>query len=386
MARRLGRVVLTDPRRGARTHDHSFVDPDHTADPSGSYARRMSDQNELLGVIDGHNDLPWATREQTEYSVEGLSGVPAPSGFPTDFERMSQGRVAGQFWSVYAEDSEDFDAVQYTLEQIDFVHRLVRRYPDRLAFARTAADVWAAHESGRVASLIGAEGGHSINGSLATLRMFARLGVRYMTLTHNRNTPWADSATDAPTHGGLTAFGRDVVRQMNDVGMLVDLSHVAPSTMADALDTSTSPVIFSHSSCRALSDHQRNVPDDILARLATNGGVIMVSFVPVFLSVEYAEWLSADRTGPKPRVTIADVVRHLNHARDVAGIDHVGIGSDYDGFDDFPDGLTDVSGFAALREALSDANWSAGEIVKLFNRNILRVLSETDPQFSAASK
>lgn len=367
-------------------HDQSFVDLDHAADQAGSYARRMSDQNELLGVIDGHNDLPWASREQTEYSVEGLSGVPAPSGFQTDFERMSQGRVAGQFWSVYAEDSEDFDAVQYTLEQIDFVHRLVRRYPDRLAFARTAADVWAAHESGRVASLIGAEGGHSINGSLATLRMFARLGVRYMTLTHNRNTPWADSATDAPTHGGLTAFGRDVVRQMNDVGMLVDLSHVAPSTMADALDTSTSPVIFSHSSCRALSDHQRNVPDDILARLATNGGVIMVSFVPVFLSVEYAEWLSADRTGPKPRVTIADVVRHLNHARDVAGIDHVGIGSDYDGFDDFPEGLTDVAGFAALREALSDANWSAREIVKLFNRNILRVLSETDPQFSAASK
>jgi len=156
--------------------------------------------------------------------------------------------------------------------------------------------------------------------------------------------------------------------------------------MADALDTSTAPVIFSHSSCRALSDHPRNVPDDILTRLSTNGGVIMVSFVPVFLSVEYAEWMSADRTGTKPRVTIAHVVRHLNHARDVAGIDHVGIGSDYDGFDDFPEGLTDVAGFAALREALSDANWSDGEIVKLFNRNILRVLSETDPQFSAASQ
>lgn len=346
----------------------------------------MGDHNELLGVIDGHNDLPWASRNQTEYSVEGLSGVPAPSIFQTDFERMTQGGVAGQFWSVYAEDSDGVDAVQYTLEQIDFVHRLVGRYPERLALARTAEDVRTAHESGRIASFIGAEGGHSINGSLATLRMFARLGVRYVTLTHNRNTPWADSATDLPEHDGLTEFGRDVVREMNELGMLVDLSHVAPSTMADALDTSTAPVIFSHSSCRALSDHPRNVADDILARLSTNGGVIMVSFVPVFLSVDYAEWLSADRNGSKPRVTIADVVRHLNHARDVAGIDHVGIGSDYDGFDDFPEGLTDVAGFAALREALSDANWSADEIAKLFNRNILRVLSDTDPHFSAASR
>ena len=346
----------------------------------------MDDQNELLGVIDGHNDLPWASRSQAEYSVEGLSGVPAPSIFQTDFDRMRRGGVAGQFWSVYAEDSDDVDAVQYTLEQIDFVHRLVRRYPDQLALARSAQDARAAHESGRIASFIGAEGGHSINGSLATLRVFARLGVRYLTLTHNRNTPWADSATDVPEHSGLTEFGRDVVREMNDVGMLVDLSHVAPSTMADALDTSTAPVIFSHSSCRALSDHPRNVPDEILARLSTNGGVIMVSFVPVFLSVEYAEWLNAGRTGPKPRVTIAHVVRHLDHARDVAGIDHVGIGSDYDGFDDFPERLSDVAGFAALREALSDANWSAGEIAGLFNRNILRVLSETDPQFSAASR
>ena len=346
----------------------------------------MDDQNELLGVIDGHNDLPWASRNQTGYSVEGLSGLPAPSVFQTDFERMRHGGLAGQFWSVYAEDSDDVDAVQYTLEQIDFVHRLVRRYPDQLALARSAQDARAAHESGRIASFIGAEGGHSINGSLATLRMFARLGVRYLTLTHNRNTPWADSATDVPEHSGLTEFGRDVVREMNDIGMLVDLSHVAPSTMADALDTSTAPVIFSHSSCRALSDHPRNVPDEILARLSTNGGVIMVSFVPVFLSVEYAEWLNAGRTGPKPRVTIADVVRHLDHARDVAGIDHVGIGSDYDGFDDFPDGLTDVAGFAALREALSDASWSAAEIAKLFNRNILRVLSHTDPQFSAAAR
>lgn len=346
----------------------------------------MSDQNELLGVIDGHNDLPWASREQTAYSVEALSGDPAPSVFQTDFERMTRGAVAGQFWSVYAEDSDDVDAVQYTLEQIDFVHRLVRRYPDRLAFARTADDVWAAHASGRIASLIGAEGGHSINSSLATLRMFARLGVRYLTLTHNRNTPWADSATDAPEHGGLTEFGRDVVREMNELGMLVDLSHVAPSTMADALDTTTAPVIFSHSSCRALSDHPRNVPDDILGRLGTNGGVIMVSFVPVFLSVEYAEWLSSGRNGPKPRVTIADVVRHLDHARDVAGIDHIGIGSDYDGFDDFPEGLADVAGFATLREALSSAAWSADDITKLFNRNILRVLSDTDEKFSAASQ
>jgi membrane dipeptidase len=335
------------------------------------------------GLIDGHNDLPWAARTLAGYSVEGLDDAAAPSPFQTDLPRMQEGGVRGQFWSVYAEDEPGVDAVQYTLEQIDFVHRLVRRYPDRLALAHTAADVERAGREGRIASLLGAEGGHSIGGSLATLRMFARLGVRYMTLTHNNNTPWADSATDEPQHGGLSAFGESVVREMNALGMLVDLSHVSEATMDHALRVTDSPVIFSHSSCRAITDHPRNVPDGILQRLEGNDGVIMVSFVPVFVSRDWADWFAAGQEGDAPPVTIDHVVAHLDHAREVAGIDHVGIGSDFDGFDHFPEGLADVTGFARLREALSVSGWSDADIDKVWSGNILRVLRATDDRFAA---
>ncbi|MFJ2367856.1 dipeptidase [Microbacterium sp. NPDC087665] len=341
----------------------------------------MTDAPSLNGLIDGHNDLPWAARNLAAYSVEGLDDPAAPAPFQTDLHRMREGGVLGQFWSVYADDAPDVDAVQYTLEQIDFVHRLVQRYPDHLEFARTADDVVRAGHEGRTASLLGAEGGHSIAGSLATLRMFARLGVRYMTLTHNNNTPWADSATDEPQHDGLSEFGESVVREMNALGMLVDLSHVSEATMNHALRVTDSPVIFSHSSCRAVTEHPRNVPDGVLQRLQDNGGVIMVSFVPVFVSQDYADWWDAGRDGDAPSVSIDQVVAHLDHARDIAGIDHVGIGSDYDGFPDFPDGLGDVAGFARLREALSASGWSDADIDRVWSGNILRVLRATDERF-----
>ncbi|KJL30208.1 Membrane dipeptidase (Peptidase family M19) [Microbacterium oxydans] len=216
--------------------------------------------------------------------------------------------------------------------------------------------------------------------------MFARLGVRYMTLTHNNNTPWADSATDTPQHGGLSEFGEAVVREMNALGMLVDLSHVAESTMHHALRITDSPVIFSHSSCRAVTDHPRNVPDAVLRELKGNGGVLMVSFVPPFVSQGYAAWWAAGREGAAPPVEIADVVRHFDHARDVAGIDHVGVGSDFDGFDDFPAGLDDVAGFARLREALQNDGWSDTDLDKVWSGNILRVLRATDERFEGQAR
>lgn len=327
-------------------------------------------------IIDGHNDLAWASREDADrYSVEGLGTDGRHEKFQTDIARLRAGGVGGQFWSVYVPSTlSGGEAVIATHEQIDFVHRLVARYPDDLALAWSGDDVRRAWRDGKIASLLGAEGGHSIGDSLAVLRDFARLGVRYMTLTHNDNTPWADSATDAPAHGGLTDFGRDVVREMNACGMLVDLSHVSAETMHDALDVTVSPVIFSHSSCRAQCGHPRNVPDDVLKRLAGNGGVIMIALVPPFLTDDYAQWMRGDRVGAKPRVTVDDAVRHIEHAREVAGIDHIGIGGDYDGFDDFPEGLADVSGYPRVLDALAERGWSADEIGKITGANLLRVL------------
>jgi membrane dipeptidase len=331
----------------------------------------------LAPLIDGHNDLAWEARVNREYSVEGLDGDLTSSGH-TDIARLRRGGVGAQFWSVYAPcDLKGADAVTYTLEQVDFVRRMIDRYPDTFEYAWSGDDVRAAWRAGRIASLLGAEGGHSIDGSLAVLRQLARLGVRYMTLTHGENTSWADSATDEPEHGGLTDLGRDVVREMNAVNMLVDLSHVAATTMRDALDVTTAPVIFSHSSCGTVTDHPRNVPDDVLERLPANGGVLMIAFVPSFVSDEFAAWWSSDRSGPQPRVTVDDVVAHVEHARDVMGVDHIGLGGDYDGFAVFPEGMDDVTGYAALLDTLAERGWSARDLARLMGDNLLRVLDAT---------
>jgi membrane dipeptidase len=379
--------------------------PPTTAAPSTG--ARHSAGRELLErfpVIDGHNDLAWALRQ---------AGVPDPASVDiaahidfthTDLPRLLQGGVGAQFWSVYVPaELQGETAVVTTLEQIDLVRQLAARYPGALELAYAAADVKRIMAAGRIASLLGAEGGHSIANSLGTLRALYLLGVRYMTLTHNLNLPWADSATDQPAAGGLTAFGREVVREMQRLGMLVDLSHVAPTTMSDALDTAEAPVIFSHSSALAICDHPRNVPDQILARLADNGGLCMITFVPAFVSQRCRDWdlsLSAemDRQGldhrdwssrrkfkgewaathPRPAATLADVVAHAEHVREVAGIDHIGLGGDYDGVDGLPAGLEDVSTYPALIDALLGRGWSESDCSKLTCGNLLRVLQDAE--------
>jgi membrane dipeptidase len=351
-------------------------------------------------VIDGHNDLPWALRKAGSLDP-AKTDISAPVPFThTDLPRLARGGVGAQFWSVYVPAKLQGEAaVATTLEQIDLVRQLAARYPDALELAFTAADVQRIMDAGKVASLLGAEGGHSIACSMGTLRALYQLGVRYLTLTHNLNLPWADSATDSPAAGGLTVFGRAVVREMQRLGMLVDLSHVAASTMSDALDTAEAPVIFSHSSARAVCDHPRNVPDDILARLPGNGGLCMITFVPAFVSQRCRDWelelvaemarqgldyreLStraqvkqewADRH-PRPAATLAEVVAHAEHVREVAGIDHIGVGGDYDGTDVLPDGLEDVSCYPALVGALLERGWSERDCGKLSGGNLLRVM------------
>ncbi|MFI6350519.1 dipeptidase [Streptomyces sp. NPDC050560] len=357
-------------------------------------------------VVDGHNDLPWALRQQVAYDLAARDIAEDQSAhLHTDLARLRAGGVGAQFWSVYVRTDLPGDAaVTATLEQIDCVHRLIERYPDRLARATTAADMERARQEGRVASLMGAEGGHSINNSLAVLRTFAALGVRYMTLTHNDNTAWADSATDEPGVGGLSPFGRVVVREMNRAGMLVDLSHVAATTMRDALDATAAPVVFSHSSSRALCTHPRNVPDDVLERLADNGGVAMATFVPKFVLQAAVDWTAAaeaalvaegfyhlDHTPramavlaafeaehPRPEATVATVADHLDHMRDVAGVDHIGIGGDFDGTAHTPRGLDDVSGYPRLIAELSDRGWSRTDLAKLTWRNAVRVVAAAE--------
>jgi membrane dipeptidase len=327
-------------------------------------------------VIDGHNDLPWECRVSRGSSVEGVDDV--AQTLHTDLPKLRAGGVVGQFWSVFVETSEP-DPVRATLQQIDLVHRLVARYPADLQLARTAADVRAAVEAGRIASLLGAEGGHSIADDLAVLRDFARLGVRYMTLTHNDDTPWADSATGSHPHGGLTDRGREVVAEMERLGMLVDLSHVSPDTMRDVLDVATAPVVFSHSSTMAVNDHPRNVPDDVLARLSDNGGVVMITFVPQFVSAAYAAW---DGSGTPPVVTVSDVADHVEHARSVAGASHIGLGGDYDGTPTLPEDLRDVSRYPVLASELRRRGWSDTDLRALAGGNVLRVLEATDERFA----
>ncbi|MEU7435593.1 dipeptidase [Streptomyces sioyaensis] len=353
-------------------------------------------------VVDGHNDLPWALREQVRYDLDRRDIATDQSAhLHTDLPRLRAGGVGAQFWSVYVRaDYAGDKAVSATLEQIDVVRELVARYPGELRLALTADDMEAARAEGRIASLMGAEGGHSIHNSLATLRALHRLGVRYMTLTHNDTIDWADSATDEPRHNGLSAFGEEVVREMNRCGMLVDLSHVSADTMRDALRVSTAPVIFSHSSARAVCDHPRNIPDDVLAQLPANGGVAMATFVPKFVLPAAVEWtqradenmrahglhhLDTTEEGmrvhrafeaahPRPKATVATVADHLDHMREVAGVDHLGIGGDFDGTAFTPDGLADVSGYPNLIAELLDRQWSESDVAKLTWQNAVRAL------------
>ena len=352
-------------------------------------------------VFDGHNDYAWEVRERGGKDPARLDIRNLRTDTMTDIPRLRQGGVGAQFWSVYVPASfAGQQAVTATLEQIDIVHRMIARYPDDLELALTADDVQRIFLQGRIASLIGMEGGHSIDSSLGALRMFARLGARYMTLTHSKNTPWADSATDTPEHGGLTAFGEDVVREMNLLGMLVDMSHVSEATMEDVLRVTRAPIIFSHSSARALCDHPRNVPDAILRQLPKNGGVVMVSFVPGFTTPEAAAWdkaqeAEADRlraltpaneaavkagidawmaSHPRPAVTVAQVADHVDHVRKVAGIDHVAYGSDFDGISSAPSGLEDVSKFPALTAELLRRGYTELEVKKVLGLNLLRVM------------
>ena len=366
-------------------------------------------------VIDGHNDLPWGIR--TDFGNVGNIDLSADTSnlrgktgdgdvhLMTDIPRARKGHLGAQFWSVWIPATTTGpEAVQMTLEQIDIVRTMVAKYPKDFEMASTAADIQRIEKSGRIASLIGVEGGHQINNSLPVLRDYYALGVRYMTLTHSKNTDWADSATDTPAHQGLTPFGRAVVHEMNRLGMLVDLSHVSPETMKAALETTRAPVIFSHSSARALDDHPRDVPDDVLRMVKQNHGVVMVNFYPPFISQAVATW-DADRAGasakfdalyvgqpdrakaamdqwkkehPQPKATIAQVADHIDHIRKIAGIESVGIGSDFDGIEITPEGLEGVDTYPALFAELARRGWTDGELAALAGRNLLRVMREAE--------
>jgi membrane dipeptidase len=366
-------------------------------------------------VIDGHNDLAWALRHRVGYDFDKLDIAvdQSAAGLHTDVPRLRAGGVGAQFWSVYVPCALSGDAaVAATLEQIDAVRRMIERYSDDLVLATTAEEIEQARGVGKIASLLGMEGGHSIACSLGTLRMMYALGVRYLTLTHLKNTPWADSATDHPGVGGLSVFGREVVRECNRLGMLVDLSHVASSTMHAALDVSRAPAFFSHSSARAVCDHPRNVPDDVLTRVRDSEGIVMVNFSAGFLTEECRQWLAglfAERerfardfgdhgpewyraqaawvqAHPRPPCAVSDVAEHLEHLRQVAGVDHVGLGSDFDGVAALPDGLQGVDGYPALLAELAARGWSTGELAKLTWHNAVRVLRATESVAAQAQR
>jgi len=352
-------------------------------------------------LIDGHNDLPWAIRESEKAprDVAAYDLRTRTTGH-TDLSRLAQGQVGAQFWSIYIPgEIKDSGYAKVQLEEFDIARRVIARYPERLVLALTADDIERSFKRGRVASLLGMEGGHAIENSLGALRSYYDLGARYMTLTHNVTLDWADAALDSTRHNGLTEFGREVVREMNRLGMLVDLSHVSPATMSDVLDVTEAPVIFSHSSAKALTDHGRNVPDSILARLPKNGGVVMVTFVPAFVSPEVAAWEGQAKEQenairevvtdtveqkrrldewkgmhPRPRATLKQVADHIEHVRKIAGSDHVGIGSDFDGIDTVPEGLEDVSKFPELFAELIRRGWSDSDLKKLAGQNVLGAL------------
>jgi membrane dipeptidase len=366
-------------------------------------------------LIDGHNDLPDVLREREgdgRWTIDLRSGLAnRPEPYDTDIDRLRQGMVGGQFWSVFVPSNlPGPEQVTQTLEQIALVQSFVERYPETFALARSSADVRRIHKSGRIASLLGVEGGGQIAGSLAVLRAYRALGASYLTLTHSRTIEWADSATDDPKHDGLTGFGESVVLELNRIGMLVDLSHVSEATMLDALRVSKAPILFSHSNARALVDHPRNVSDTVLAQVRVNGGVVMVNFAPIYISDAFRRWSSErdaekarlnappfgglfigqpekaaaalaewERTHPKPAVTLAMVADHIEHIAKTAGADHVGIGSDFDGMGkDLPAGLNDVSRYPDLLAELMRRGWSDADIAKLAGGNVLRVLDQAD--------
>jgi membrane dipeptidase len=390
-----------------------------TAWAAEDYQHRVDQVLLQTPLIDGHNDLPWEIRERFKSDVAAVnlagdsSHLPLEAGqaaLMTDIPRLRAGHVGAQFWSVWIPvETQGFEAVQMTLEQIDLVKRMSAQYPADFAMAYSAADIRRIHKSRKIASLIGIEGGHQINKSLAVLRQMYDAGARYMTLTHTTNTAWADSATDTPAHHGLTPFGIEVVKEMNRLGMLVDLSHVSPDTMRAALAASQAPIIFSHSSARALDDHPRNVPDDVLRAVAANGGVVMVNFAPPYVSAARNHWEAdhaAERTRfnsppyaglyigqperakaalaeweaqhPMPVTTLAQVADHVEHIRQVAGVDHVGIGSDFDGIPDAPVGLEGVNRYPALLAELMRRGWSDADIAKLAGENLLRAFGTAE--------
>jgi membrane dipeptidase len=365
---------------------------------------------EVAPIFDGHNDVPNQLRARVANQINAFdfedtthTGEAHPQGavMQTDLARLRQGKVGAQFWSVYVPSNPDEpEAVQEVIEQIDVTKRLIARYPDALRFATTADQVERAMADGKVASLLGMEGGHSIGSSLGVLRQLHALGARYMTLTHNSNTPWADAGTDNPVHGGLSAFGMDVVREMNRLGMLVDLSHVSEATMMDALDVAKAPVIFSHSGARAVNGHPRNVPDSVLARLPENGGIVMVVALPGFLNEARRQWFAKrsaeearlkalfqgqpetvtttmaawDKANPEPATTIKHMADHIDHIRKVAGVESIGIGGDFDGMPSGPVGFEDVRGYPLLFAELAKRGYSQAELEMIASRNALRVM------------
>jgi membrane dipeptidase len=369
--------------------------------PTGTGEARVLEILKTTPLIDGHNDMPWALREKhgnDPYAVDLTTDLTA-TGLHTDIPRLRAGGVGAQLWSVYVPaDITPAEAVKETFEQIDTVRRIVAAHPDVFELATTADDIERIHRSGKIASLIGMEGGYSIDDSLGLLREFQAAGARYMTLTHSKTTSWADSATDAPQWGGLNPFGEAVVHEMNRIGMMVDLSHVSEETMLDAIRVSEAPVIFSHSSARAVTGNRRNVPDNVLKLMPANGGIVMVTFVPGFVSAAIADWnrqmgeeatrLNADPSAepldpglkaraeahPRPHATVADVVAHIQHVREVAGIDHVGLGGDFDGVESLPDGITGVDAYPEILAALMAAGWTEADIRKLAGENMLRVM------------
>lgn len=363
-------------------------------------------------VFDGHNDVPEQLRSRTgnminDFDFTDTTGTGQPDATPpvrvmhTDLQRLRKGHVGAQFWSVWVTTSQsEPEAVRSVIEQIDLIKRLVARYPKDMALVTTADAVIAEEKRGRIAGMIGVEGGHSIGSSLAVLRQLHALGARYMTITHSKNTPWADSATDAPNSGGLNDFGRDVVREMNRIGMIVDLSHVSEATMKDVLGVAKAPVIFSHSGARAVGHHPRNVPDSVLPLVKANGGVIMVVFLPDFISETVRQWEGAKaaetargkylfpgdpaaaqavaddwvKANPRPTASIGDVADHIDHIKAAIGIDHIGVGGDYDGMDSAPVGMPDVSGYPALFTELARRGYSQADLEKIASGNVMRVI------------